>query len=537
MCLLPLLSTAQSIAWKSQGQKGVVAAGKPASVQAGLDMLAAGGNAADAAVAIILAETITEEGDFCAGGEAAFMFYNAKNQSVKVLSGQGEAPLSQAAIDWYIKHGIPIHDIKAAAVPSVIDLCVQALKLYGTISFSQAVVPALQLLDSGKRSWYADLKKTYQKLVEAEQHTAGDRTQKLQAVSDRFYRGDIADSLIKWYQEKGSFLTKRDLANHVTEEEAPISTHYKGYTIYKCNTWTQGAVMLQSLNLLDHFNLKKIGYRSPEYIHLVTEALKLALADRDTYYGDPNFVKVPIQALLSAGYARLRAPLIDSMHASNIARPGDPIHGKALRSGGKYLPAPHGTTTCSVVDRWGNMVACTPSGWGSDAGPAGSTGIIHATRLISFNTLKGHPNCIAAGKRPRITLSPTLVLKDGKPVLAMSVEGGDEQDQTSLNLFLDIILFGMTPYQATTTPRFATNLHQDSFNPSAVRDSALPPQRFLTVTKTMDPQSIQALEKMGHPVKTTEAAIGSPAVIYVTPSGEAYGATDPLTPHYTAAVP
>jgi len=527
---------AQDVGWKSQGANGTVAAGKPASVQAGLLMLKKGGNAADAAVATILAETITEEGDFCAGGEAALMFYNAKTGRVKVLSGQGEAPLSKTAIAWYMKNGIPLHNIKAAAVPAVIDLCVQALKHYGTFSFAETVAPALKLLATGKRSWYKDLAGTYEKLVEAENNTTGSRLQKLQAVSDRFYRGDIADSLANWYRKEGSFLTKKDLSHHVTEEEDPISVEYKGYTVYKCDTWTQGGVMLEALQLLSHFNLKEMGYRSPTYIHIVTEALKLALADRDAYYGDPAFVKVPIKGLLSDQYASLRFPLIDLSHSSKQARPGDPIHMKPLLDKGRYLPAPHGTTTCSVVDRWGNMVACTPSGWGSDAGPAGSTGIIHATRLISFNTMEGHPNCIAAGKRPRITLSPTMVVKNGKPVMAMSVEGGDEQDQTSLNLFLDIIDFGLSPDSATKAPRFATNLHQDSFNPSKDRDSALPGKRILTINEGLDTAQLQALRQLGHTLVTTREAIGSPAVIYIDSTGMAYGGTDPKTPHYTGAL-
>ncbi|MFC4871039.1 gamma-glutamyltransferase family protein [Negadavirga shengliensis] len=554
-CWIPAALFAQELGYKSLGNEGMVAASEKAPVQAGLDMLEAGGTAADAAVAVILAESVVDFPRFNIGGEVTFMFYDAESQKVKVLSGVGEAPLSKEGIDWYMKNGIPEDDIRAALVPSVIDLCVKALQLYGRLSFEETVAPTLKLLESGSpvsstiryslsevsqdTGWYGGLARTLRKLVEAEQQRTGSREEKLQAVADRFYRGDVADSLAAWYRSTGSFFTKEDLAQHVTEVEEPVSINYKGFTVYKANTWTQGPVMLQALRLIENFDLQAYGYLSPEYIHVVTEALKLSFADRDTYYGDPLFVEVPLKELLSDEYTRLRAPLINMDLASDECRPGDPVGMQALLGKGEYLKAMGGTTVCSVMDKWGNMVAASPSGWGSKAGNGGSTGVTHGTRLKSFNTLEGHPNCIAPGKRPRVTLSPTIVLKDGKPFLAMCAEGGDTQDQNQLNLFLAIAEFGISPYDALTIPRFNTNLFQGSFNPSSDRHQALPQNRILSIREGLSIERWRRLADLGHTLQLDEnkVNIGHPAIIYVDPgTGQVHGATDPSTARFTGAI-
>lgn len=553
--ILPFTSFAQDLGYHSQGKKGIVAASEKAPVQAGLDMLKMGGTAADAAVSTILAETVVDYPRFNIGGEVTFIYYDAKSQQVKVLSGIGEAPLSKEGIKWYMENGIPSSDIRAALVPAVLDVCVKTLQLYGNLSFAQTVAPTLKLLESGKivssairyslsavssdTSWYSSLAITYRKLIEAEQTFKGTRQQKLQAVADRFYRGDIADSLAVWYKAKGSFFTKEDLAKHVTEVEDAVTINYKGYSVYKADTWTQGPVMLQALRLIENFDLKKYGYLSPEYIHIVTEALKLSLADRDTYYGDPLFVKVPLKNLLSDEYTKLRYPLIDLNKASDECRPGDPVNMKALLGKGDYLRVMGGTTNCSVIDKWGNMAAASPSGWGSDAGAGGSTGVTHGTRLKSFNTLKGHPNCIEPGKRPRVTLSPTIVLKNGKPFLAMSAEGGDTQDQNQLNFFLAIAEFGVKPYDAVTVPRFNTNVFQGSFNPSSNRNEALPAKRTLAIREGLSIEDWLALKDLGHELilDQNKVNIGHPAIIYFDQKTKtAYGATDPSTARFTGAL-
>jgi len=343
-----------------------------------------------------------------------------------------------------MEHGIPDGDVKAAAVPGTIDAIVTLLKLYGTKSFEEVVQPTLAILDAGGPSWYidtgsekrietgvnwqADMAVTFRKLVESEKTAKGTRQQKLQAVSDRFYRGDIAQALEAWYIEKGGFLRKADLAAHKTPVVDPLKTTYRGYTVYKAGPLTQGPYLSQTLRLLEGFDLKKMGFNSADYIHTVIEAEKLALADRDEYYGDPNFAKVPMQQLLSEQYTKMRRGLIDPKRASLELRPGDPYNMKPTKPPTITGPWHGGTTVMCVTDKFGNVIAATPSGLSSTAGVAGRTGIIHGSRLSSLNTFAGTPNVIQPGKRPRITLSPTLLFHDNNPVMAISVAGGDQQD-------------------------------------------------------------------------------------------------------------
>lgn len=529
----------RQIGWKAVSKEGVVAAGGAGAVAAGMQLLESGGNAADAAVATILALSITDHGDFAIGGEVPFIIFDAQRDEVKVLSGLGRAPLSQESIDWYVEHGIPTDgDIKAAPVPAAVDLCLTALRLYGTKAFAQAVAPTLALLDAGGRDWYARLAITLRKLIEAEQGALGTREDKLQAAADRFYRGDIADDLEAWYREKGGLLRKADLAAHVTLVEDPVTVDYGGYTVCKCDTWTQGPTLCQALRLVEGFDLKEIGHLSADYVHVLAEALKLAMADRDAYYGDPRFADVPMQALLSEAYTTIRRPLIDMERASIQARPGDPYGMQPLLGPGVYRPGPGGTTTCVVADRWGNLVAATPScNVFGDKGDGGHTGVTHGNRLRSLNTTVGHPNCIQPGKRPRITLTPTLILKEGKPVLAISVAGGDLQDQTTLNILLNRLEFDMLPEEAVTAPRFAIEHHQDSFNPHPQRDQAFVRAGSLIVNASVDQGVRDELGRRGHELETSDGAIASPVMIYVDrATGSFYAAGDPSARRHAAGL-
>ena len=521
----------------SSGLSGIVAAGERPSVLAGLKMLERGGTAADAAAASILALSITDYGAFCIGGEVPLIYYDAEKKEVKVFSGQGTAPLDPQTIQWYMENGIPTSNIKAAAVPAVIDLCVTIMKECGKLSFSDVVTPTLDLLQNEDEEWYPSLINTFQLLIQAENELDGTRKEKLQAVSDRFYRGDIADELVEWYRSEGGLLTKDDLAGHQTRIEQPVTIQYGAYTICKCNTWTQGPVLLQSLKLLERLKLEQYEHLSAEYIHLVTEVLKLSLADRDHWYGDPVFEKVPLEQLLSDEYTNLRVSLIDMQHASNQPRPGDPSNMKPQIGEGVYESWDGGTTTCCVADKWGNVVAATPSGWGSEAGTGGITGITHGTRLRSLNTTSGHPNCMKPGKRPRITLTPTMILKNNKPILAVSVAGGDLQDQTALNLILSILNYGLTAEEAVSVLRFSTNLHEDSFDPSPDRFSTIDSERILTVNKGLDAGTIQELENKGHKIAEVTRAIGSPVILlFDEKTGIWTGAIDPKIDHYTGAL-
>jgi gamma-glutamyltranspeptidase/glutathione hydrolase len=519
----------------ASGSKGLVVSGRAAATAAGIRMLEQGGNAADAGAATLLALSVTQVGAFCIGGEVPVLIYDASKKDVRVLSGQGAAPLDPKAIDWYMTNGIPGSDVRSAAVPAALDLIVTLLRFYGTKSFEEAVLPTLAILDAGGPTWYIDtsdgrrietgnnwqakLAVTFRKLIEAEHKATGSRNDRLQAVADRFYRGDIADALERWYIEQGGYLRKADLAAHKTRVEDPVHAGYRDCTIYKCGPWTQGPYLLETLRLLEGFDIKLMGFLSADYIHVVIEAMKLGLADRDEYYGDPLFADVPMKVLLSNEYTRIRRPLIDMSQASLEVRPGDPDHMRPLKAPTPTPPAQGGTTTMCVADRWGNVIAATPSGLGSTAGVAGDTGIIHGSRLVSLNTWKGHPNCIQPGKRPRVTLTPTLVLKDGKPVLAISVAGGDLQDQAAIQLILDYVEFGMLPERAVSEPRFATTHHTGSFGQDK------PTLGSLQVNVKVDESVREELKKRGHVLTTTRGGVGGVNMLFLDPkSNVAFGA-------------
>jgi gamma-glutamyltranspeptidase / glutathione hydrolase len=519
------------------GSQGVVVSGKPAATAAGIKILEQGGNAADAGAATLLALSVTYVGAFCVGGEVPILVYNADQKNVKLLEGQGEAPRDPKAIAWYRKHGIPDGDVKAAAVPGTIDAIVTLLKLYGTKSFEEVVQPTLAILDAGGPTWYidtgsekrietgvhwqADMAVTFRNLVESEKAAKGTREQKLQAVSDRFYRGDIADALEAWYIEKAGFLRKADLAAHKTPVVDPLTTTYRGYTVYKTGPLTQGPYLLQTLRLLEGFDLKKMGFNSADYIHTVIEAEKLALADRDEYYADPNFAKVPMQQLLSDQYTEMRRKLIDPKRASVELRPGDPYNMKPVKPPTITGPWHGGTTVMCVRDKFGNVIAATPSGLSSTAGVAGHTGIIHGARLTSLNTFAGTPNVIQPGKRPRITLSPTLLFHDSHLVMAISVAGGDMQDQAAIQVILNYVDFGMTPEEAFKAPRFSTTHFISSFGQDRADLGSL------SVPGTL-PEGVKAdLRARGHVLTTVRGGVGGVALIGIDPKTKQATAVGP----------
>ncbi len=507
------LPGAENPGWHAAGKGGAVAAQNPRAVAAGIEMLEKGGNAVDAAVATMIVASIMDYGMFCIGAEVPFMIYDAKTKKVKTMSGLGRAPLDENGIKWYFENAIPANGgIKAVPVPGAVGLFFDSLSAYGTMDFATVVAPALRILDQGGQDWYDELAATFRKLVDAERAPAGTRVHKLQMARARFYSGDIADELIAYYRAAGSFLTKADLAAHRTLIEDPVVVQYRGYEVYKCGTWTQGPYLCQTLQILEGFDLRKMGHLSADYIHVLAEALKLGLADRDYFYGDPEFVDVPMKQLLSQEYGDLRRALIDEESASMEVRPGDPMRMKALNEKpGRYRPGPGGTTTCVVADKWGNFVAATPSG-NAPYNICQSLGVAHGNRLRSLNTTPGHPNRIEAGKRPRITLTPTLVLKDGAPVLAISVAGGDLQDQTTLNCLLNFVEFGMLPKDAVSSPRFSTRHHENSFNPDRKRE--IVGLGRLTLQDTIPQEVKQNLVKRGHQVDSAGGAIAAPVMLY-----------------------
>lgn len=479
--------------WRASGKNGVVAAGKSGSAEAGLEILRNGGNAADAAAGTILALSVTDSSVFCLGSEVPIIVYDSRRNVVEVVAGMGTAP-RLATLEYFKKNGgIRGGTIQSAAVPAVLDAITALLDRYGTKSFAEVAGPTLRLLGRGKEKWHADLAKTLKRLIQAEQK-ANDRRRGLRLAADCFYRGPVAREIDAWSRVHGGLIRYSDLAMHVTRIEEPAKVSYHGYTVCKCGPWTQGPYLLEALNLLENFNLRQMGFQRPQTIHVIVEAMKLALADRDVYYGDPLFVDVPLKELLSKEYSKLRWKLIDPGRASMMFRPGDPLGHKGLLDAEKLPAGLRGkvsdTTTCLVADRWGNVVAATPSGWGGVL--AGSTGVWLGSRLISFNTWKGHPNCIEPGKRPRITLTPTIVLRRARPVLAISVAGGDTQDQATLQMVTNYIDFGLDAAELVSTPRYATEHYVGSFN----QTPPMPGQ--LTISPDMGTERLEQLKKLGH---------------------------------------
>ncbi|MFN0052532.1 MAG: gamma-glutamyltransferase family protein [Planctomycetales bacterium] len=513
------------------GALGAISAGGAEAVAAGLEILQQGGNAADAGAATILALSVTDAGGFCFGGEVPIIVYDAQRNVVEVLAGMGVAPRLATRAHFAGDGGIPASGLEPAAVPAAFDAVVTLLARYGTRTLAQVAEPTLRLLDRGQVEWHPLLARTLRRLTSAEGQGGGDRLRGLRLAADYFYRGPLARELAAWCEQHGGLIRYEDLATHVTRVEEPVSINYRGHAVYKCGPWTQGPYLLQTLQLLERFDLAALGHNRPETIHITLEAMKLALADRDVYYADPLFVDVPLEALLSQGYAKGRSQLIDPRRASLEQRPGDPRRGAPLleeREKRRGLAGPvQDTTTCAAADRWGNVVVATPSGWSGVQ--AGETGVWLGSRLQSFNTWEGHPNCIVPGKRPRITLTPTLVLKDGKPVLAVSVAGGDGQDQAALQAVLNQIDFGLSPAESMKAVRFGTNHLLGSFRQTPPRLGSL------LIHAEADDATIQDLERRGHTVERSTGPLWAPSLIRIHPEGRFEAAGDSRAGRHAAA--
>jgi gamma-glutamyltranspeptidase/glutathione hydrolase len=539
--------------WQASGHTGAVAAGGLAAVEAGLEILKSGGNATDAAVAVILALSVTDATSFCFGGEVPILIYGAWTRDVTVIAGQGAAPRLATRQHFAARGAIPNRGIEAAAVPAALDACLTALDRFGTMTFSQVVAPTLRLLDRGRVAWHADLARTLRELAAAEAHGhepadspaaaslaghAPDRSRGLRLVADTFYRGPIARRIDAWSRAHGGLIRSIDLATHVTRIEEPVAVDYRGYSVYKCGPWTQGPCLLEALQILEGIDLASMGPTSARAIHVTVEAMKLGLADRDTYYADPLFEEVPIRALLDPSYASKRRGLLDLQHASLTRRPGDPRGGKAAldpsadpaeRHEPARTAAAHDTTTCVVVDRWGNMVAATPSGWSGVL--AGDTGVWLGSRLQSFNLWPGHPDVIEPGKRPRITLSPTIVLKEGKPVLGVSVAGGDNQDQMTLQLVLNHVNYRLEPAQSVVAPRFMSDHLISSFLQKP------PALGRLRINPEVGPAALESLRALGHTLAVDSGPLSAaPSVISLDPqTGLIRAAGDPRAGRHALA--
>jgi gamma-glutamyltranspeptidase / glutathione hydrolase len=498
--------------WHAEGKVGAVCVGGSEARDASLAMLKSGGNAADAAVVATLIISVTDK-VVCFGGEVPILYYDKATGTVEVMCGLGAAPRLATQAYFAKKGGIPAKGAETAAIPGMLDGLLTLLSRRGTKTFAEVVQPTLKILDTGEKPFHKDLAVTLRRLIEAEKASPNDRQRGLRLVADYFYRGPLAQEIDAWMRTYGGLIRFSDLATHATRIEDPLAIDYRGYKIYKCDIWTQGPAFLQMLRILEGYDLKSMGYNKPDTVHLMTETIKLCLADRDVWYADPLFADVPTKELLSPKYGEIRRSLIDMAKSSHQQLPGDPRQMLALMEKpnlryGKETPVKD-TSTCLTIDRWGNAVAATPSGF--DGVTIGKTGVVLGTRLRSFNAWEGHLNCIEPGKRPRITLSPGMVFKDGKFFLSLSCAGADQQEQTLIQYFVDIVDFGMRPMDVASGPRFGTLQYMDSFNQGSPKFGSV------VLSNNIGDEVIKSLKDRGAKVTMKTAPWASPAMIRVDP--------------------
>lgn len=566
------------------GRHWMALTGKPLAATAGAMAFQQGGNAIDAACAMLGAVS-TMWDTLGWGGETQALIYNPKTKKVVGINALGVAP-SGATVEYYKSKGYnypPEFGPLAAVTPGTPGGLLVMLKEFGTLSLAQVLAPAIAMADgyaieaqaanlverqkaeikkwkyspavflphagqtreapeAGEIFRQADLAATLRKLVEAERTAlaAGkSRGDAIQAAYDRFYKGDIAQEIVRGVREDGGLFTPDDLAKWQVKVEEPLSTTYKGIEVYKLAQWQQGPALLQALNILETIDVKALGYNTPRYLHTVYQTMNLAFADRDFYYGDPAFPpEEPMRGLLSKAYAKDRAKLVNPDRNDPSAKPGDPY--PYQDPGGtnpfrRYLdawPPPDkpvrmsggnggnttawedafyaGTTSIQAADAQGWVISVTPSGGWIPAVVAGRTGVGLSQRAQSFvfDPAENPYNVMEPGKRPRVTLTPTLAMKDGLPWMAFSVQGGDSQDQNLLQYFLNIVEFGMAPQQAVEAPNMNSFQMRNSF-----QDHTSQPGRMLVASSTS--QAIRAeLQKMGYRLQFAERTSGPITAIW-----------------------
>jgi gamma-glutamyltranspeptidase/glutathione hydrolase len=558
------------------GKNWMAITGKPLAATAGAAIFQKGGNAVDAACAM-LAATCTMWDVLSWGGETQALIYNPKTGKVIGINALGVAPTG-ATPEFFKGKGFnypPEYGPLAAVTPGTPGGLCTMLAEYGTMSLKDVLAPAMQLaegypieaqtansIERGKariKEWpyskavflthqgekreapeageifkQTDLLQTLSKMVEAEQQAlkkGKTRKEAIYAAYDRFYKGDIAKEFVRGSKEQGGLITEEDLAKWKVKFEEPLSVNYKGIEVYKLSQWTQGPVLLQSLNILENFDLKSMGFNSARYINTIAQTMHLTFADRDFYYGDPAVApEEPIKGLLSKEYAKLRAKQINPEHNDDKAGPGDPypFEGKTnpyqdyLNKWGTANATPMteewleqlrlGTTSVEAADKEGWVVSITPSGGWLPACIAGKTGVGMSQRMQSFvcDPVENPFNVVAPGKQPRVTLTPTLALKDGKPFLSFAVQGGDSQDQNLLQFFLNVVEFGMNVQEAVEAPNVNTNQLRLSLGGA---DRKAKPGSIILQSQTPD-WIRKELRKMGYSMTFEERTSGPINAIY-----------------------
>jgi gamma-glutamyltranspeptidase / glutathione hydrolase len=570
-----------------RGTHGAVAAGSEYATEAGMRMYYKGGNAVDVGLAAMFAATVTEFSHFGMGGEAPILI-RTKAGKVFSIAGVGTMP-KMATADFFrnrklqpgevmenepggLKGIIPVAGLMPALVPGMVESGLVALREFGTKSFGEIAASAIDLADGfaidemragsiarsrqffelwptskahfmpngrapnvGEIFRQPDLARTLRGMVEAEKKVlaaGGTRQAGIDAVRDYFYRGEVAHKIDAFSKANNGLLRYEDMAGFKLEVEEPVMGTYRGYHVYKPGFWSQGPSMIEALNILEGFDPHNAPLNSAEYIHRTTEALKLAYADRDTYYGDPKFNHIPMHTLLSKEYGNERRSLISSRASMDFV-PGK-IDGKTGRHPADTEIAmvhiddelmARDTTCVDAIDRDGMVFSATPSGAWLPSVIAGDTGIPLTERAQSFVLIPGHPNELAGGKRPRVTLSPTIVtMPDGRPYLALSTPGGDNQDQALIQIMLNVIDFNLNAQVAIEAPRFETRHLISSFDNHAWN------RGDLLLDERIPPVTAADLASRGHHVsmRSRFANGAAPVLIKVLPDNVIEAGADPF---------
>jgi gamma-glutamyltranspeptidase / glutathione hydrolase len=524
------------------GRHGAVAANSYFSVNAGVDVLKAGGNAIDAAVAATLVEGVVNPQMHTLGGECPILIRLAGESQVIAVNGNTAAPM-KATPEAFRARGladVPDEGILAAGVPAAFSALITVLARWGTMSFADVSVHARDLaakgfpLSTGLRQqhkyglvplrdkfvaqWPASarvylrdgrvpdvgeimrnpaLARTLDWLANVERTAPGYGNQKLQAVHDGFYKGEVAAEIARVAKERDGLLARQDFARFETQVEAPVRLRFGDTELFKCGFWTQGPAELQTIALMSRHDLKAMGPGSADYCHLLIEAMKLAFADREQYYGDPAQAMVPGAVLLSDEYAARRAQLIDLRRASPELRPGDARRNAALLPAQeRFTPRSWGAGTVHVdaVDARGNMASFTPSGaWLMSSEVVEPVGFPLSVRMMTFYLGPAHhPNVVAPGKRPRTTLTPSLAFRNGRPWMTFGTMGGDNQGQWLLQFYLYRAVFGMTIQEAIEAPKLSTEHFPGFFAPH----EGFPNQ--VRIEPRFGPKVLDELRRRGH---------------------------------------
>ncbi len=587
---------------EARGLRGAVAAGHPLVAGVGMEIFHQGGNAVDSGVAMILAASVVEFNSFGFGGEMPTLIYSPRERRVVSVNGNTRSPRA-ASIEWFRQQGyrlIPGDGFMPAGVCAVLAAVVLSLDRYGTLSFSQIVQGAIRLADgfpvderwrrgvgrketekyrgpkTFRREWPSsgaaflhdgrvpevgevtrlpDLARTFRRLAAAEKGAlkkGAGRSEALRAVHDYFYQGPIARQLVRFSREfkirdneggrHASLLTEADFADYEARIQEPWSFDYRGYRVYKCGPWTQGPVFLQQLALLEGYDLAALKHNSADYLHLWLETAKLAHADKEKYYGDPDFVYVPRQGLLSREYAKLRRKLIDWKTASLELRPGDPFpfdaHPEKRPPNLSLAPVQpglrdDGTTGVRAVDSHGTIFSSTPSGgWPASSPIVPGLGFCLGSRVQMFYLEEGLAKSLAPGKQPSTSLTPTLVTKDGRPWMGFGMPGGDVQDQGTLHFFLNVVDFGMGLQDALDAPKVWTRHFPGLFYPHRAF-----PGRAVLEGRLANLEEIAAdLRGRGHKVQIAKPWSGdNTMVVMIDPkTGTLVSATNPRMEGSTA---